>query len=166
MKLTKKEIADMMKMAKKTRKFAFAHRSLHNIGASVLTTDGKIYGGCNVESVISGLGTCAERCAIDNAIAHGSYKIKAVCTLDQGFTPSCGACLQYTLLFSQVSGKDVIMLNADADGNYEIDMLSELIPEGYRTQNNLEVIRSYGKGKKGHIIRKKIKEKRSKKPKK
>lgn len=133
----------MIQIAKETRENAFAHRSKHKIGASVLTKSGEIYGGCNIESVISGLGTCAERCAIDHAIAHGHYNIRAVCTIDVGFTPSCGACLQYTLLFSQVTDDEIYMINGDVEGNYEIDLLSNLIPEGYRTKNNLEAIRSY-----------------------
>lgn len=151
LKLSKKELKKLIASAKKTREFAFTHRSLHNIGASVLTTDGKIFGGCNIESVISGLGTCAERCAIDNAVSHGYYNFKAVCTLDKGFSPTCGACLQYILLFSQVSQKEIILVNADTEGNYEIDLLSDLLPEGYKTKHNLEVIRSYGK--KGKLIR-------------
>ena len=102
MKISEEEIQKLIKEAIKTRKFAFTHRSRHNIGASVLTLDGKIYGGCNIESVISGLGTCAERAAIDHAITHGHYDIKAVCTVDKGLTPTCGACLQYIMLFSQL----------------------------------------------------------------
>jgi len=42
--LTKKQIQEMIVMAKKTREYAFSHRSMHKIGASVLTADGKIYG--------------------------------------------------------------------------------------------------------------------------
>ena len=82
-----------------------------------------------MESVISGLGTCAERCAVDNAVAHGEYDIVAVCTIDKGFTPTCGACLQYILLFSQVSGKEVWLINGDVRGNYEIKTLTELLPD-------------------------------------
>jgi cytidine deaminase len=42
--LTKQQIEQMIAMAKKTRNYAFSHRSMHKIGASVLTADGKIYG--------------------------------------------------------------------------------------------------------------------------
>lgn len=151
----------MIRVATKTRDNAFAHRSQHKIGASVLTGSGEIFGGCNIESVISGLGTCAERCAIDHAIAHGHFNIRAVCTIDKGYTPSCGACLQYTLLFSQVINDEIYMINGDVKGNYEIEKLSKLIPEGYRTKHNLEAIRSYDKIKKDiikpkHSKRKKI----------
>ena len=56
---TDKEVEALIKVASETRMNTFCHRSNHKIGASVLTSDGKIFGGCNVESVISGLGTCA-----------------------------------------------------------------------------------------------------------
>lgn len=46
------------------------------VGAAVLAEDGKVYEGCNVESWVSGLGTCAERCAINHALLHGNRKIK------------------------------------------------------------------------------------------
>ncbi len=146
--LTTYQIKEMIAVAKKTRNFAFSHRSMHKIGASVLTSDGNIYGWCNIESVISWLWTCAERCAVDNAVAHGHYDIVAVCTIDWWFTPTCGACLQYIMLFSQVSGKDIVLINSNTKGNYEIALLSELLPQWYRTQSNLETITSYSKHKK------------------
>ncbi len=146
--LTDKEVQRLIEAAGKTRENAFCHRSGHKIGASVLTSDGKIFGGCNVESVISGLGTCAERCAIDNAVANGYYNFRAVCCVDSKLTPCCGACLQYITLFSQVSGDEIYLINADTKGNYEIDKLSQALPLGYKTQHNLEVIQSFAKKKK------------------
>jgi cytidine deaminase len=139
------EVAELIKVAKKTRENAFCHRSKHKIGASVLTAEGKIFGGCNVESVISGLGTCAERCAIDNAVAHGFYNFRAVCCVDSRVTPCCGACLQYLTLFSQVTGDEVYLVNADTDGNYEVDKLSQALPLGYRTESNLAEIQAFNK---------------------
>ncbi|MBI4235594.1 cytidine deaminase [Candidatus Peregrinibacteria bacterium] len=147
--LTDKEVAALIFVAGKTRQNAFCHRSKHKIGASVLTIDGQIFGGCNVESVISGLGTCAERCAIDNAVANGHYSFRALCCVDSKLTPCCGACLQYLTLFSQVIDDEVYLVNADTNGNFEVDKLSQALPFGYRTESNLEEIQSFnGKGKK------------------
>lgn len=145
--LTDKEVADLIAVAGKTRLNAFCHRSKHKIGASVLTTDGRMFGGCNVEAVISGLGTCAERCAIDNAVANGYYSFRALCCVDSKLTPCCGACLQYLMLFSQVSGEEIFLINASTDGRYEVDKLSQALPLGYRTESNLEDIQSFN-GKK------------------
>lgn len=141
--LTDKEVAQLIKVADDTRINAFCHRSKHKIGASILTYDGKIFGGCNVESVISGLGTCAERCAIDNAVANGYYSFRALCCVDSKLTPCCGACLQYLTLFSQVSGDEIYLINASTNGSYEVDKLTQALPLGYRTESNLEEIQSF-----------------------
>lgn len=141
--LSDDEVEALIKVAKKTRLNAFCHRSKHKIGASVLSTTGEIFGGCNVESVISGLGTCAERCALDNAVANGFYSFRALCCVDSKLTPCCGACLQYLTLFSQVSGEEVYLVNASLDGRYEVDKLSQVLPFGYRTESNLEAIRAF-----------------------
>lgn len=141
--LTDKEVQALIDVASKTRENAFCHRSKHKIGASVLTAEGKIFGGCNVESVISGLGTCAERCAIDNAVTQGYYNFRAVCCVDSKLTPCCGACLQYLTLFSQVSSDEVYLVNANTKGHYEVDKLSQALPLGYRTESNLEEIQAF-----------------------
>lgn len=146
--LTDKEVEQLIHAAAKARMNAFCHRSKHKVGASVLTTDGKIFGGCNVESVISGLGTCAERCAIDNAVANGYYNFRAVCCVDSKLTPCCGACLQYITLFSQVADDEIFLVNADTSGYYEVDKLTQALPLGYRTEHNLEELQSFKNKKK------------------
>lgn len=154
--LKDEEIRQLIAVASKTRLNAFCHRSKHKIGASVLTVSGEIFGGCNVESVISGLGTCAERCAIDNAVAHGHYSFRALCCVDSRLTPCCGACLQYLTLFSQVVDDEVYLVNADTDGNFEVDKLSQALPFGYRTESNLEEIQSFNGKSKKRIPKRKV----------
>jgi len=145
--IPEKTIKKMIKVAKQTRKNAFAYRSMHKIWASVLTHNWKIFGWCNVESNISGLWTCAERCAIDNMVANWEYEILAVCTIDSRFTPTCGACLQYITLFSQISDNEIWLINWDIRWHYEIKTLSELLPDWYKSRSNLDVIRAYSKHK-------------------
>jgi len=83
------------------------------VGAAVLAEDGKIYAGCNVESWISGLGTCAERCAIDHAVLHGNKKIKELALVIEAksnYNPTpCGACLQYIHDFAKNSKIKILM---------------------------------------------------------
>jgi cytidine deaminase len=144
MSLTHKEIHKLISIARDARTHAFCHRSGHKVGASVLTDNGKIYGGCNIESVISGLGSCAERTAIDHAITHGHYRVRAICIMDSGMTPMCGACLQYALLFSQMSHDEIFIVNANNRGHYNVTPLSTLLPQGYKTHHNLRRIQAYG----------------------
>jgi cytidine deaminase len=74
------------------------------VGAAVLAEDGQVYEGCNVESWASGLGTCAERCAINHAVLHGNRKIKELAVVMNANSAAeprpCGACLQYISDFS------------------------------------------------------------------
>lgn len=141
--LTEEEIKKLIEEATKFRENAFVIRSNHKIGASVLTTDGNYFGGCNIESIVSGLGVCAERAAIDHAIVHGKYEIKAIAVVDKELTPPCGACLQYLLMFYQVTGKEIIVVVADTQGNVETKGVLDLLPNGYLTKQNLEKLTSY-----------------------
>jgi len=145
--IAEKLIKKMIRVAKQTRKNAFSIRSMHKVWASVLMADWTVIWWCNVESKITGLWTCAERCAIDNSIANWEYDIVAVCTIDSKFTPTCGACLQYIMLFSQILEREIRIINGDVRWHYKIHTLSELLPDGYRTSTDLEAMKKYIKQK-------------------
>jgi len=110
------------------------------VGASVLSEDGKIYEGCNVESWISGLGVCAERNAVNHAVLHGNRKIsKVALVMDEkngAEVRPCGACLQYIETFA-ADQKMVILMAKTRRGNVLLDTveakeLRELLPLPYR----------------------------------
>jgi len=146
--ISEKLIKKMIRVAKQTRKNAFPIRSLHKVWASVLMSDWTVIWWCNVESVISGLWTCAERCALDNCIANWEYDIIAVCTVDSKFTPTCWACLQYITLFSQVLERDIRIINWDIRWHYRINKLSEIFPDWYKTTTNINQMKKLIKKKK------------------
>jgi len=85
---------------------AYAHSyspySNFAVGAALLTNDGTIVTGCNVENASYGLTLCAERVALVRAVAEGHRKFAAlvVFTPTQNPTPPCGACLQMLAEFS------------------------------------------------------------------
>jgi cytidine deaminase len=109
------------------------------VGAAVLGEDGNIYEGCNVESWVSGLGTCAERCAINHAILHGNRRIKEVAILmnaDRHVEPRpCGACLQYIYDLAVNSKIKIIMAKAKGRKilfqNVDVKTLEERLPFPY-----------------------------------
>lgn len=76
---------------------AYAPYSNFRVGAAVLTKDGHVYTGCNVENISFGLTSCAERNAIFSAISQrGRIEIEAIAVVTEhkdGVTP-CGACRQ------------------------------------------------------------------------
>jgi len=86
------------------------------VGAAVLAEDGQIYEGCNVESWVSGLGICAERCAINHAVLQGNGKIREIAVVMDAGSKSeprpCGACLQYISDFSVNPNIKVLMAKA------------------------------------------------------
>lgn len=129
MKITKKQISELVESALKAKNNAYHPCTKYGVGAAVLTEDNEIYAGANVQSVISGLGTCAERAAIDHAVAHGKYKFRAIAVaFDSGkFVLPCGACLQYINEFSQVSGKDIAIILVNKNGKYKKTSLKKII---------------------------------------
>jgi cytidine deaminase len=141
--LTEEEIKKLRETASIARNNAFVPRSGHKIGASILSTDGKYFGGCNIESNISGLGSCAERVAISNAISNGKYEFQALLTLDDELTVPCGACLQYLVEFYFITNQDVIIISSDIEGKTETYSLLELLPKRYLPHNDIEKIKSY-----------------------
>ena len=102
--------------------------------------DGEIYEGCNVESWISGLGTCAERCAIDHAVLHGNRRIKEIAIVmdvNSNNAPiPCGACLQYIRDFAENSEIKIVMAKAKNGkilfGTVGVKTVRELLPFPYR----------------------------------
>ena len=109
------------------------------VGAAVFAEDGKVYEGCNVESWVSGLGTCAEKCAINHAVLHGNRKIKelaVVMNASSGGEPRpCGACLQYISDFSTNPHVKIILAKAEKGKilteTVNIRKLEELLPFPY-----------------------------------
>ena len=72
---------------------AYAPYSLYNVGATLVTTDGRVYDGVNVENAAYPLGACAEKSAISRAATDGVRpgEIEAI-----GITaPPCGGCRQW-----------------------------------------------------------------------
>jgi cytidine deaminase len=110
------------------------------VGAAVLGEDGEFYEGCNVESWISGLGICAERCAVDHAVLHGNKRIKEVAIVmdstEQCAPRPCGACLQYIYDFASSHKVKILMAKTERGKNVfdtvEVKTLKELLPFPYK----------------------------------
>lgn len=141
--LDEEEVKKLREIALNARNNAFVPRSGHKIGASIISTDDKYFGGCNIESNISGLGSCAERVAISNAVSSGKYEFRALFILDEEITMPCGACLQYLLEFFVINDQDITIISSDMEGNTKNYSLLELLPRGYLPHSDIEKIKSY-----------------------
>lgn len=97
-----------------------------HVGAALLTEDGKIYQGGNIEVSSYGLTICAERTAVFKAISEGERKFKAIAIASDldGFCSPCGACRQ---VISDLCG-DIDVILVDQNKNTEVHKMSELLP--------------------------------------
>src|SRR5271154_770638 len=109
--------ADLLAAASRAREFAVAPFSNFQVGAALLTADGHVVTGCNVENATYGLTVCAERIAIFKALSAGHRKFVriAVAADTDVLTPPCGACRQIIWEFCN----DIPMLLTNLKGKRE-----------------------------------------------
>lgn len=126
---------ELIKAARKAKKYSYSPYSKFRVGAAVLTKSGKIYTGCNIENSSYSLTVCAERTALFKAISEGERKFVAIAvsTDEKGFTTPCGACRQ---VISDLAGDiDVILANGSRK---ELKLkMKDLLPHPF-TPKNLE----------------------------
>ncbi|XP_078238906.1 cytidine deaminase isoform X2 [Pogona vitticeps] len=106
---------------------AYCPYSHYPVGAALLTSEGKIYSGCNVENACYPLGVCAERTAIQKAVSEGHTTFQAIaisCNSQESYAVPCGACRQVLREF----GKQWDIYLTKADGAYVRKTLEELLP--------------------------------------
>ena len=123
-------IGDLTQRARAMSTRAYAPYSKFPVGAAVLTPDGTIYAGANVENASYGLSMCAERNAIFHAIAEGAKAICAVAiyTPTPAPTPPCGACRQVMAEFAT----DVLVICCSEDESAGQQYhLADLLPEAF-----------------------------------
>ncbi len=86
----------LIQSAREAAQSAYCPYSNYPVGAAVLTLDGQIYTGCNIENISFGLSMCAERTALFKAVSSGcrSFAALAVVGGDKQPASPCGACRQ------------------------------------------------------------------------
>jgi len=113
----------------KARESSYAAYSGFRVGAAVLGKSGRVYSAGNVENACSGVGLCAERAAIANAVACGEREFEALAVV--GDTPEplapCGICRQTIMEF----GSDIKVIMANLKGDCTMATASELLPEAF-----------------------------------
>lgn len=96
MAINKTQHQQLLAAARAVRENAVATFSGFKVGAALLTADGQVITGCNVENATYGLTICAERVAMFKALSEGHRKFVAVAVVADTAspTPPCGACRQ------------------------------------------------------------------------
>jgi len=132
---------DLVKEAMEARKMAYTPYSHYKVGAALLTSDGMVIRGCNIENAAYGPTNCAERTAFFKAVSEGIYNFEAIaivggneCETEEfsGFAFPCGVCRQVMKEFCSDDFKIIIARSLTEIKEYT---LGELLPEGFGPEN-------------------------------
>lgn len=128
-------IDQLIKAALNARENAYAPYSNYHVGAALMTSDGKIYQGCNVENASYGATNCAERTAFFKAVSEGERKFTAIAIAGglKGQAPTsyaypCGICRQ---VMQEFGSGDFRIIVVKSEQDYKEYTLKELLPEGF-----------------------------------
>ena len=139
---------ELLDAAIQARHNAYAPYSHFRVGAALLTKDGEIFTGCNVENASYPAGICAERTALVKAVSEGKREFTAIAVAgsmehfnDAGelkdeltsLSFPCGICRQ--MLREFVDPGSFFVLTADPEGKLVKFTLSQLLPESFGPEN-------------------------------
>lgn len=121
-------VQQLISQARKAQQRAYAPYSQFPVGAAILSEDGRVFPGCNVENASFGLTVCAERNAMAAAILAGATPVAvAVVGVKPELLP-CGACRQVLAEFNP----QMLVVHIDSSGKPQIRSLAELLPRGFQ----------------------------------
>jgi cytidine deaminase len=123
-------IHTLLKSAQSAREAAYApYSGDFKVGAAVLTANGQIFTGCNIENASFGASMCAERVAIFAAVAAGQRRFQALAVIADTPQPvaPCGLCRQVLQEF----GADCQVIRANLTGEYRVVTMAQLLPHAF-----------------------------------
>jgi len=121
--------ASLREAAMRALENAHAPYSRFKVGAALLTSDGRLITGCNVENSAYGLAICAETLAVASAVSQGLTEFDeiAIASDDREPTPPCGACRQVLNEFAP----NIRVSSYTRDGKEASWTLKELLPHAF-----------------------------------
>ena len=128
---------ELMKLAEEARLMAYAPYSHFLVGAALLTKDGKVYTGCNIENGAYTPTNCAERTAFFKAVSEGEREFAAIAIVggkrgsEPTFCAPCGVCRQVMTEFCAEDFR-IVLGNSNAT---EAHTLAELLPLAFSKKN-------------------------------
>jgi cytidine deaminase len=123
-------IEQLIEEAKEARNQAYVPYSKFAVGAALLTENGKVYRGCNIENAAYSMTNCAERTAFFKAISEGEKNFKllaVVADTDRPCSP-CGACRQ---VISEFCPPDMKVVLTNLKGDMLETTVKELLPGAF-----------------------------------
>ncbi len=129
--ITPAQQSQLLHAAQEVLKQAYAPYSRFRVGAALLTRQGGLFSGVNVENASFSLTLCAERAAVAAAVAAEGPAMRiralAVAAASQGPCPPCGACRQVIFEF----GADALIIFPGPDGPLALE-LKDLLPAAFQ----------------------------------
>ena len=132
MEITENELQSLARTALKARSYSYVPYSHFAVGAALMTEDGRIYRGCNIENAAYSVAVCAERTAIYRAVSSGETEFDAIAVVSDSPNPAapCGSCLQ---VMAEFGVSRIIMSNLN--GDTEEMTIGELLPKAFSKEN-------------------------------
>lgn len=127
---------ELIRLAIEARTNAYAPYSGFYVGAALLSADGRVFTGCNVENASSPAGCCAERTALFKAVSEGARDFLAIAVVGAPcaeqppfsvYAAPCGVCRQALHEF----GGNLIVYTAKSEEDYREQLLSDLLPDAF-----------------------------------
>lgn len=120
----------LIEAAIQARQGAYVPYSHFPVGAALLTKDGKVYSGINIENAAYSVGNCAERTAIFKAFSEGDreYVAMAVAADSPRPVPPCGACRQ---VMAELCSMDMPVYLTNLQGEVLETTVSKLLPGAF-----------------------------------
>ena len=129
--LTQAEIDRLLDLAQEARDHAYAPYSHYSVGAALLTAEGQVYQGCNIENAGFTPTVCAERTAFFKAIYDGHRAFRAVAVIATGEKMGfpCGVCRQ---VMAEFCDRDFIIITANRDrSKVDVSTFEQLRPHSF-----------------------------------
>ena len=139
--MEKAMIEKLIDIAIRQLDFSYSPYSGFKVGAALLTKDGEIYTGCNIENASYTPTNCAERTAFFKAVSEGIREFQAICIVGgqngvlTGYAAPCGVCRQVMMEFCDPETFQIIL--AIDKEKYDVFTLKELLPLGFGPANLL-----------------------------
>ncbi|KMY54790.1 cytidine deaminase [Bacillus sp. FJAT-27231] len=124
----------LIKEATVARERAYVPYSKFKVGAALLTKDGKVFHGCNIENAAYSMCNCAERTALFKAWSEGEKEFAALAVIADTDrpVPPCGACRQ---VISELCTPDMKVILTNLQGDVEETTVKELLPGAFSPED-------------------------------
>ncbi len=130
------EMKEQIRAAFEARRHSYSPYSNFCVGAALLTKEGKLYQGCNIENAAYSVANCAERTAFFTAIYQGEREFESIVIVGGpreaesfDYCEPCGVCRQVMAEFCEPESFRVIF--AKSEEEYQEYLLQELLPHAF-----------------------------------